>query len=149
MGSVETDVYGFFKYGQPECDDASQRAFYSFPRNTVTRVERQQLYDMRTSTDIIKGSQGLDTHGFAWIKHKSSLSGDAWFAPGNAENIYAPEVLDIIRDTTGADRAVVDGMSFRRRIPNDQDKDESFVLQRGCDIDVAVSKMPRQVMRGT
>ena len=83
------------------------------------RVVKQQvnLQDARNDINIVKGPRGLDAQGFAYIKHRSALhNSDQWFSGQNVEDIYLPEVKRLICEITGAKRAVVNNVAFRRRL---------------------------------
>ncbi|CAK3795458.1 Hypothetical predicted protein [Lecanosticta acicola] len=150
MGSIQEPVRGLFRFAVPDFSvPAEDRMFYPSPASKEVSDQNLELHDFRTSNEIVKGPRGLDIQGFTYVEHQSALAEDAWFAEGNIENVYVAECIGLILNATGASRAIVDGISFRRKSPQDQDNDQFYMLKRGCDLDVAVSKIPRGVMRVT
>lgn len=151
MGSITTDddVYGSFRYSLPsEKTPAYDRSLYSFPASEVVKDHQHKLHDIRTSTCIEKGGAGLDVQGFTHVKHESKLSGDEWFSGKNVEDVYAPEVIKLICEVTGANRAVVDGFAVRSRAATETENDPYDVKLRGNPMDLQVSKIPRNIIRG-
>lgn len=120
MGSIDREDYGVVRFTVPDTSlSAHDRAIFTLPANKSYKDERVKLHDIRTAPGIHQGLEGLDTHGFTYVKHKSALSGDDWFAEGKIEDVYTPELEDLILKATGAKKAVVYCVAFRRRLPVD------------------------------
>lgn len=110
--------------------------------------ERIILNDARQDPRIVKGAGGLDVQGFAYLQHHSALSGsDQYFSGQNIEDIYLPEVCDLVCKATGAKSAIVNNCAFRYKLV-DEKRDPKFYFKRGNPIDVEISKMPRNVTMG-
>ncbi|MCJ1386326.1 hypothetical protein MMC17_009452 [Xylographa soralifera] len=147
MSSVHDGVYGIIQYGSPDNSvSAQERALYTLPSSKSITDINQRLYDMRTSNDIVKGPEGLDVQGFTYIEHKSALSGEDWFVGNNVIDIYMPEVIDLICKATGAKRAVVDSIAFRRRVASEEEE-RNVPHRRGDKHDQAMSKLTRDTVR--
>ena len=149
MGSIEQDVYASARYMEPDDSiTAEERCLYLFPAAKVVKDVTHKLHDIRTSSDIEQGPEGLDVQGFTYLKHDSALSGEQFYEGRNVEETYFPEMVDLICKVTGAKRAIVDGVAMRRRIANEETSNPYHVMRRGCDFDKVLSKLPRDVARG-
>jgi hypothetical protein len=102
---------------------------------------------MRTSNKITKGPDGLDVQGFTYLEHSSALSGEDWFVGTNIEEIYVPEIIQLICTVTGAKRAVVDSMQIRRRAANAQEE-QNIPNRKGQEHDQIGLKLARDTVRG-
>lgn len=150
MGSISEDIHeGIFRFSVPDLSlSAEERSLFAFPANKEVKEERLRLYDARTDGNLVRGPEGLDVHGFTYINHRSALSDcDQWFTGQNIEEIYLPEVEELVCRITGAKRAVVNNVAFRRKLTEMQD-DHGHVLMRGCVLDQEIGKLPRDVPLG-
>lgn len=106
------------------------------------------LRDARTDSDIVQGPAGLDIQGFAYVNHHSALDDSGrWFVGQDFEEVYLPEVCDLVCKVTGAKKAIVNNCAFRRRLADEQ-ADPTFYLKRGCTLDQELAKFPRNVALG-
>ncbi|KAF2172720.1 hypothetical protein M409DRAFT_16682 [Zasmidium cellare ATCC 36951] len=150
MGSIDangtTAAHGVIRYSEPDDSiPASERSFYSFPASRLVEDHTHELHDLRQSP--IKPGAGLDVQGFTWLTHKSALAGDEWFQGRNIEDVYAPEMIKLICEVTGAKRAVVDGFGIRTRSATLQEEKPYDVNLKGDGLDLVVSQLPRDVLR--
>lgn len=122
MGAAPPDAkYGVFRFLEPDLSvPAEERAIFAGPASKVAKEETIELHDFRTATDVAKGARGLDVQAFTYLNHTSSLTGDEILEETNAEDIYAPEVIDFILGVTGGSRAVVHNIAFRRKLATKQ-----------------------------
>ena len=122
---------------------ASERGPFAFQRAKKESRDGLQLRDFRTAADVVKGRKGLDVQGFTYITHRSALSEDQWITGQNVEQIYIPEVEYLIGNVTGAKRAVVYNVIFRRKVADDGRK----VYLKKMDKDIA--RLPKDTTTGT
>lgn len=149
MHKNDSPIHGIFRYSLPDDSiPAQDRCLYSFPSSKTVKDHSHALHDLRTSTDIRKDGAGLDIQGFVSVHHESALSTRDWFDERNVVDVYAPEMIKLICEVTGAKRAVIDGFALRIRACDEQEEDPYDVKLRGCALDTAVSKLPRNVIRG-
>lgn len=151
MGSIDTNgstaTHGVIRYSEPDDSiPASERSFYSFPASRLVEDHTHKLHDLRQPP--IKPGTGLDVQGFTWVQHKSALAGEEWFQGRNIEDVYAPETIKLICEVTGAKRAVVGGFGIRTRSATLQEEKPYDVNLKGDGLDLAVSQLPRDVLRG-
>lgn len=144
MGEAESQhTYGIFRFCEPDLSvPAEERAIFAGPANIRAAEEKIQLRDFSTSNDIAKGAEGLDVQAFTYIKHKSSLAGEELLQGTNAEDIYAPEAIDLILKLTGAARGVVHNLTFRREAATRQ-ADINHVIKAGGERDQAIKALPQ------
>ena len=149
MGSIGNNAYATLRFVVPDNSvTADERSLFAFPANKEVVEEHLELHDFRTATDVVKGAEGLDVQGFTYINHRSALSdSDEWFTGKNVEETYIPETEDLICKLTGAKRAVVNNVAFRHKL-TDQQADPNFVLRRGCEFDLALAALPKDVAMG-
>ena len=150
MGSLEQKVQpAILRYIVPDLSvPAKDRSFFAFPANKEVVDTGVQLRDFRTDPDIVRGPAGLDVQGFTYIAHESALAkSDGWYEGQNVEEIYLPEVEALICKVTGAKRAVVNNVAFRRREAEKQ-VDHSFFYKRDCDLDRDIGKLPKDQVMG-
>ena len=127
---------------------ASDRSFFAFAAPKKAVDQSIPLNDARISRKIVPGPAGLDVQGFAFINHKSALhASKEWFSGQNVEDVYLPEVCQLICDVTGAKRAIVNNVAFRRRLADEQN-DPTFYLKKGCELDKEFSLLPRDRTMG-
>lgn len=127
---------------------AEERSLFAFaaPKGVVDL--KIPLRDARTDTDMVKGPAGLDAQGFAYVKHRSALSNsDRWFVGQDFEDIYMPEICDLVCEVTGAKKAIINNCAFRRKLADEQ-ADPTFYLKRGNVLDQELAKFPRNVALG-
>ena len=129
---------------------AKDRSFFAFPANKEVVDTEVQLRDLRTDSDsdIVRGSAGLDVQGFTYVNHESALAQlEGWYEGKNVEEVYLPEVEALVCEVTGAKRAVVNNVAFRRREAEKQ-VDHSFYYKRDCDLDRDIGKLPKDQVMG-
>lgn len=143
----DTQHFAKFRFGVPDFSvPPEDRSLFSFPATTKVVHERIELHDFRTSTEVTKGPEGLDVQGFTYINHRSVLhNSDQWF--DSVRDAYIPEVEDLICKVTGAKRAIVNNVAFRRKLAADQE-DPTFYYKRGHPLDQALSEIPKDVALG-
>ncbi|CRG92820.1 hypothetical protein PISL3812_09890 [Talaromyces islandicus] len=147
MSVIYEEPYGLFQYVEADNSvPAEERALYTLPSSRTIVDIRQPLYDMRTSTNIVKGPDGLDVQGFTYLEHSSTLSGGDWFAGSNIEEIYIPEIIELICNITGAKRAVVDSVQIRRRVANEEEE-ENIPNRKGQKHDQIGLKLAKDTVR--
>lgn len=139
---------GIFRFVEPDLTiPAQDRAIFANPRPKHLVQLKLPLHNFRTSNEISSGSAGLDVQGFTYLHHVSALSPEQMLAGRNAEDVLAPETLEMMIKYTGAKRGVVHSVGFRR-IPASKQLDLEFVPLRGSEIDVAMEKVPKDQMLG-
>ncbi|KAK3620614.1 hypothetical protein LTR22_025515 [Elasticomyces elasticus] len=145
--TTSAEQKALFRFSIPDHSvSAYDRSLFAPPANKEVREEKLSLHDFRTSEDITHGGTGIDTQGFTYIKRRSALSDSGrWFQEDDLERIYFPEVEKLLCELTGAKRAVVNNVAFRRKVASKEDVDHSFVMKRGCDFDLAIAKSPKDV----
>ena len=143
MGAApHSSAYGVFRFLEPDLSvPAQERAIFAGPASKDVREERIELHDFRTSTNVAREGRGLDVQGFTYVNHTSALTPDEMLYGSNAEDIYAPEMIDLALRVTGGKRAVVHNIAFRRKLATKQ-VDLYHVQRRGNEMDVAVKKQP-------
>lgn len=148
MTSDHKDVYGVFQYVEADNSvSANDRALYTLPSSRSIVNISQRLHNMRTSNEIVKDSQGLDIQGFTYLKHESALSGEDWFLGSNIEDVYVPEIINLVCKVTGAKRAVIDSIQFRRRLASEEEE-QNIPRRKGDSFDEMASKLPKNTLRG-
>ena len=132
MAQTNATQHAILRFGIPDLTvQATDRAPLTIPPYSKEVEERLILHDIRTDPDIIQGPEGLDVQGFTYIKHRSKLQdSDQWFAGQNVEDVYFPEICDLVCEVTGAKRAIVNYSAFRRRLAEGQAK-PGFYYPRG------------------
>lgn len=80
--------------------------------NTENDPYRIAVHDLRPIADSVS----LDTRGFALIKHDSAVRD--FYDDEEVRRVYYPEVEQVIRQATGADRVYIFDHTVRRRVPN-------------------------------
>ena len=140
--------YGAIRFINPDLSvPAHERAIYAGPAAKLAKDESVELHDFRTSEDVTKGFAGLDVQGFTYVNHEFSLGRDEILQGTNAEDIYAKEVIDMMLKFTGASRAVIHNMTFRRRPAVDQE-DLYHIRRRGDRSDNEIEKLPKDKLQG-
>lgn len=148
MASIGDQVCGIFRYVEADLSmPASERGIYAPPAPKCIREETLQLLNFRTSKDVVKGGEGLDVQGFTYVNHSSALSRDDFFQGTNAEDVYAPECIDLVLKLTGAKRGIVHNIAFRRKLATNQ-ADLSFVSLKGGPVDQIIEKLPKDRLLG-
>lgn len=139
---------GIFRFVEPDLTiPAQDRAIFANPRPKHLVQLELPLHDIRTSNKITSGSAGLDVQGFTYLHHVSALSPEQMLTGRNAEDLLAPETLEMMIKYTGAKRGVVHSVGFRR-IPASKQLDLEFVPLRGSEIDLAMERIPKDQMLG-
>ncbi|KAK4505488.1 hypothetical protein PRZ48_003451 [Zasmidium cellare] len=147
MGSIESPVYGIFKYGYPTSQPPSERSLYTFPEFHSIVEEKQILHDFRDSPDIVKGPAGLDVQGFTYVDHQSALDGEDWFDHEKLEKVYIPEIVELVKRNTGANKVAIDGLTLRKTVAKEQDGKKDFVMKKGDEHEKRVKQTPRDSLR--
>lgn len=125
-----------------------QRGLFSPAARKEVKDVTVELNDFRTDSRVTKGPDGLDVQGFAYTRHRSVLQdSDQFFTGQNVEDIYIPEVCDLICKMTGAKKAIVNNCAFRRKIV-DLQKDPYYYTKKGDPIDTELGKLPRDKVFG-
>lgn len=125
-----------------------KRGLYSFAPRKEARIVTVELNDARTDTRIAGGSDGLDVQGFAYIQHRSALQGpDSFLLGRNIEDIYIPEVCDLICRMTGAKKAIVNNCAIRHKLLDPQ-KDPNYYYERDNPFDKELAKLPKDKIVG-
>jgi hypothetical protein len=149
MSFQTREIHGLLRFGVPDQSVGPEgRGLFAFPANKEIIEERLQLHDARTSPDIVRGAGGLDVQGFAYVNHTSKLAekGD-WFEGNNVEDIYFPEVIDLLCNATGAKHAAIVDCAFRRRLA-DKQVDPTFYIKKGDALDHEIAKLPKNTALG-
>ena len=143
MATSTEQHFGVLRFGIPDDSlTAEERGLFAPKANKGIVEEKLVLHDARTDTNIVAGPDGLDVQGFAYIKHQSALTSQEWFTGDNVENVYLPELTNLMLSITGAKNAVVNNVAFRRRTA-DQQADPNFVLRKGEPLDQEMEKLPK------
>lgn len=107
-----------FTYNEPDFSTQSKDNSRSgYPPNKSSRHETLPLRDMRIDPSITHGRIALDTHGFTYVTQKSALLSEECGSETAVRIKYIPEVEQIIRETTGAKKAIVVNVTFRNKKP--------------------------------
>jgi hypothetical protein len=86
------------------------------PRSTVVSESHVlPIYDLRSAPS----SASLDREGFALIRHDTAVKN--FWDDDEVKAVYYPEVVDALKQATGADRVFIFDHSTRRRIPGAED----------------------------
>lgn len=147
MGSIDTPVPGIFKYGYPTAQPPSEKSLYTLPELHSIVEETQLLHDFCTSTSITKGPAGLDTQGFTYVEHQSALHGENWVDREKLEKVYIPEVVELVKKTTGASKVAIDGLTLRKTVAKEQDQKKDFYGKKGDEHEKRVKQTPRDSLR--
>lgn len=140
---------GIFRFVEPDLTvPAEDRAMFANARPKRLEQMELPLHDFRTSGEVAKGYEGLDTQDFTYINHASALCSEQMLQGRNAEEKLAPEVLDMMLKFTGAKIGVVHNIAFRR-VPASKQLDLEFVPMRDSAIDQIMAKIPKNRMMGT
>lgn len=116
VSALYEPVFSTFTCIDPDLSvSAEEQAIYAGPAPKDVKEESLQLHDFRTSTDIVQGVEGLDLQSFTYIHYETVLNEDGMMRGTNAEDVYAPEVLDFMLKLTGASYGVVHNITFRRK----------------------------------
>ncbi|KAF2217519.1 hypothetical protein CERZMDRAFT_92166 [Cercospora zeae-maydis SCOH1-5] len=142
MGSIEP-THGIFRFVDPDLSvPAYDRAIFANPRPKRLEQLKLPLHNFWTSDEVAKGSAGLDTQGFTYIEHASSLTAEQVFEDGNVEAVLVPETIDMMLKLTGAKRGVAHNVGFRRKAATKQENLD-FIPMRGNELDQILAKMPK------
>lgn len=134
-------VRGTVRYNLPDLSVRPEdRGLFSGPAHKSGEDIDVDLYDPVTSEEIIQGPEGLDVQGFTYVKHKSALDEDAWLTGDNVEQVYVPEVEELVRQVTGAKKVVVNHLGIRKRLA-EKNSDPTFYRKAGDQHDTAVKQL--------
>lgn len=141
-------TYGVFTFVEPDLSiPAKDRPMFAAPETKTSVEEKLVLNDFRTATDVVRGAEGLDVQGFAFINHKSSLPTERLLNGTNIEDVedtYAQEALNLMIALTGAKRGIVHNVVFRRRL-SPGEPDLSSLFPKGANDEV---EAPRKKILG-
>ncbi|KJX93097.1 hypothetical protein TI39_contig4414g00001 [Zymoseptoria brevis] len=109
-----------FSFSHPDLTSpASSRPIYVPPPALSQHNLTLPLHDIRSVSELQQGLKSLDEHGFTLVKHASAFEEDremqGMLKGRNVEEGYAPEMVELALKVTGAERAVVHNVAFRRR----------------------------------
>lgn len=100
---------------------AEERAFYTLAATKQVVDLEIPLHDARTDENIVRGPASLDIQSFAYVNHHSALDDSGrWYIGQDIEEVYMPEVCDLICKVTGAKKAIIIDCAFRRRLEDKQ-----------------------------
>lgn len=146
MGNEKQQDMALIRYCVPDRSvPPSQRNFYAFPAHQSTTTLSVPLHDARTYPHLIKGKEGLDVHGFAYIKHKTSITN--WFEGTDVEDAYLRETELLVCQVTGAKRAVASSCAFRRKLESSAEELAKKAKQGGS-LALSMAKMPKNRCNG-
>jgi len=80
--------------------------------NIVQEPHRVAIHDARPVADVVS----LDANGFALVKHRSAVQD--FFDDEEVRRVYYPEVEQVLKQATGADRVHIFDHTVRRRVPD-------------------------------
>jgi hypothetical protein len=133
-------VRGTVRYNVP--DDSvrpEDRGLFSGPAHKYAEDVDVDLYDPATTPDIVQGPEGLDVQGFTYVKHRSALTLDQWMTGHLVEEIYIPEVEQLVREVTKAKKVIVNHLGIRKRLAANN-VDPTFYRKAGDQHDQAVKE---------
>lgn len=147
--TVASPATATLRFGYPDLsvpDEARSMFTLPAPRDIVN-VDIN-LIDFGQSPDVVHGGKGLDVQGFSYIKHHSSIcDGNRVISDRNTEDVYFPEIRDLVCRTTGASKAIVVNCAVRQALAVRQE-DHSFVPRKGGELDQSVANLPRDIPPG-
>ena len=140
-------VVGTLRFGIPDDSvKAEDRAFFATPQVKSFVLQDVELHDFHNDPGVVKGPEGLDVQGFTFIQHHSKIAdSDRLFNDRNIEEIYLPEIVQLVLDVTGAKRVVVWNGVTRRKLPVHQDGNPLSQHKRGSKQDHVFDDLPRDV----
>lgn len=137
------DTFATLTFGIPDNSiPPEERGFFSFTSRTDFETRHVRLHNYRTSQEIVRGPEGLDSQGFVSVKNKFSLDSDELMKGQNVENVYLPEVAEFVRKFTGARKAAATGAVIRGQIL-DAEHDLNERLQIGQEGDKKFNEASR------
>ncbi|KAF7188222.1 Oxidoreductase chyM [Pseudocercospora fuligena] len=123
MGSIgeEATIYGEFMHpvitAETKNNDPWQRNYNAPPPLKPLVPRRYPLHDIRPKLASTSPEELLQSHGFGVVKHHSSfldqLNGEELSSHAIAET-YHPEVVDLVKKTTGCKEVFIVGSVFRQ-----------------------------------
>ncbi|KAK5173939.1 uncharacterized protein LTR77_002620 [Saxophila tyrrhenica] len=132
------------RYNVPDLSvPPEDRGLFSGPAHKYGEDVEVDLYDPATVPEIVQGPEGLDIQGFTYVKHRSALNTDEWLMGSNVEDIYVPEIQDLVRQVTGARNVIVNHLGIRKRLTANNN-DPTFYRKKGDKHDDAVKKLTEQ-----
>lgn len=129
--SSSTAVRGTVRYNLPHLSvRAEDRGLFSGPAHKYGEDVEVDLYDPVASPEIVQGPEDLDVQGFTYVKHRSALGTEDWLAGNNVEEKYVPEVVELVKQVTGAKKVVVNHLGIRKRLATNNN-DPTFYRKSG------------------
>ncbi|KXS94751.1 hypothetical protein AC578_3893 [Pseudocercospora eumusae] len=142
------EVYGTYHYSLPdESRPVGERSIYTSPSSKLVKDIPHKLHDFRTDSAFTHGPAGLNVQGFTYVEHISALSGDEFFEGKNVGEIYGPEVCELVKNVTGAKRAIIDGVTLRIRLATETEEDFYHVKLKDGPQDMAMKNFDPSVLR--
>ncbi|SMR52557.1 unnamed protein product [Zymoseptoria tritici ST99CH_3D1] len=132
-----------FSFSHPDLSSpASSRPIYVPPPALSQHNLTLPLHDIRSNSELQQGLKSVDEHGFTLVKHTSAFEKDGkmqGLLKGRmVEEVYAPEMIRLALEVTGAKRAVVHNVAFRRR-GFDEGEEEEQEKRGGTESEVNVN----------
>lgn len=121
----------------------SQRDLFESPAYDSTISLYLPLHDARTSSTLKKGAEGLDVHGFAYLKHETTVTN--W---SEVTEEYLREVEELLCRVTGAGKAVACSYELRRAVESSGERCQKSVKE-GAGLVVGMAEMSRDRFSGT
>lgn len=139
--NTTTPARGTVRYNLPDLRvKPEDRGLFSGPAHIHGEDVEVDLHDPAASPEIIQGPEGLDIQGFTYVKHQSSLGEQDWLEGSNVEEKYVPEVVELVKQVTGAREVVVNHLGIRKRLAANN-SDPTFYRKKGDKHDEAVKKL--------
>ena len=108
--------------------------------NIVQEPHRVAIHDARPVADVLS----LDAYGFALVEHRSAVQD--FFDDEEVRRVYYPEVEQLLKQATGADRVHIFDHTVRRRVPDaDSQPDAPRQPVRRVHIDHTARSGPQRV----
>ena len=94
--------------------------YYGIPRAKTVYQYVHELHDLRPEIFQAASPYSLETHAFTAVKHKSKLDSpphtrDNFMVTENLENVYLPEVIELVKSVTGAKKCFIISSSLRQK----------------------------------
>ncbi|SMQ50379.1 unnamed protein product [Zymoseptoria tritici ST99CH_3D7] len=130
----QTLPQAIFSFSHPDLTSAaSSRPIYVPPPALSQHSLTLPLHDIRSVCELQQGLKSLDEHGFSLVKHACKFEKDGnlegLLKGRNVEEVYAPEMIRLALEVTGASRAVAHNVAFRRKGSDTREEEEEE--QRG------------------